>query len=131
MPYLSDMPKSKEEYRKEIWTNDSYSRNKTPLGSCSHGLGHRTPTKWDKGYNACLVIVDRYSTTPIFLPCRKDDTAMDTDILLWSRVISHTALFKNIISERDPKFTSALWTKIHTFFGAKLSFSIAYHPQTD
>ncbi|MBW0488311.1 hypothetical protein O181_028026 [Austropuccinia psidii MF-1] len=36
-----------------------------------------------------------------------------------------------MISERDPKFTSALWTNIHNFFGGKLSFSTAYHTQTD
>ncbi|MBW0580485.1 hypothetical protein O181_120200 [Austropuccinia psidii MF-1] len=36
------------------------------------------PPEGDKGYNACLVIVDRYSKTSIFLPCNKDDTAMDT-----------------------------------------------------
>ncbi|MBW0553028.1 hypothetical protein O181_092743 [Austropuccinia psidii MF-1] len=56
---------------------------------------------------------------------------MDTDILLWSRVISHTGLFKKTISDRDPKFTSALWTNLHRLFGTKLSFSTAYHPQTD
>ncbi|MBW0581535.1 hypothetical protein O181_121250 [Austropuccinia psidii MF-1] len=48
---------------------------------------------------------------------------MDTALLLWSRVISHTGLFKNIISDRDPKFTSALWTNLHRLFGTKLSFS--------
>ncbi|MBW0470476.1 hypothetical protein O181_010191 [Austropuccinia psidii MF-1] len=89
------------------------------------------PPSGDKGDNACLDIVDRYIKTPIFLPCHKDDTAMDTALLLWSRVISHTGLFKNIISDRDPKFTSALWTNLHRFFGTKLSFSTAYHPQTD
>ncbi|MBW0480691.1 hypothetical protein O181_020406 [Austropuccinia psidii MF-1] len=89
------------------------------------------PPSGDIIYNAFLVIVDRYSKTPIFLPCHKDDTAMDTPLLLWSRVISHTLLFKNIISDRDPKFTSALWTNIHRLFGTKLSFSTAYHPQTD
>ncbi|MBW0525704.1 hypothetical protein O181_065419 [Austropuccinia psidii MF-1] len=56
---------------------------------------------------------------------------MDTALLLFIRVISHTGLFKNIISDRDPKFTSALWTNIHRFFGTKLSFSTAYYPQTD
>ncbi|MBW0535266.1 hypothetical protein O181_074981 [Austropuccinia psidii MF-1] len=66
------------------------------------------PPSRDKSYNAFLVIVDRYSKTPIFLPCHKNDTAMDTDLLLWSRAISHTALFKNIISDRDPKFIAAL-----------------------
>ncbi|MBW0566950.1 hypothetical protein O181_106665 [Austropuccinia psidii MF-1] len=89
------------------------------------------PPSGDKSYNSCLVIVDRYSKTPIFLPCHKDDTAMDTALLLWGRVISHTGLFKNIISDRDPKSTSALWTNLHRSFGTKLSFSTAYHPQTD
>ncbi|MBW0502134.1 hypothetical protein O181_041849 [Austropuccinia psidii MF-1] len=40
-------------------------------------------------------------------------------------------IFTNIISDRDPKFTSALWTNLHQLFGTKLSFSTAYHPQAD
>ncbi|MBW0578453.1 hypothetical protein O181_118168 [Austropuccinia psidii MF-1] len=36
------------------------------------------PPGGDRSYNACLVIVDRCSKTPIFLPCHRDDTAMDT-----------------------------------------------------
>ncbi|MBW0535616.1 hypothetical protein O181_075331 [Austropuccinia psidii MF-1] len=89
------------------------------------------PPGGDKMYNACLVIVDRYSKTPVFLPFHKDDTAMDTALLIWNRVISHTGLFKNVISDRDPKFTSALWTRLHKLLSTKLSFSTAYHPQTD
>ncbi|MBW0529533.1 hypothetical protein O181_069248 [Austropuccinia psidii MF-1] len=89
------------------------------------------PPSGDKGYNACLVIVDRYTKTPIFLPCHKDDTAMNTALLLWSRVIAHTGLFKNIISDRDTKFASALWTNLHILCVTKSSFPTAYHPQTD
>ncbi|MBW0521227.1 hypothetical protein O181_060942 [Austropuccinia psidii MF-1] len=44
----------------------------------------------DRSYNACLVIVDRFSKTPIFLPCHKDDTAMDTALLIWNRAVSWT-----------------------------------------
>ncbi|MBW0510221.1 hypothetical protein O181_049936 [Austropuccinia psidii MF-1] len=89
------------------------------------------PPGGDKGYNACLVIVERYSETRIFLPCHKDYTGMDTALLIWNRVISHTGLFKNIIGDRDPKFKSALWTDLHRLLGTKLSFSTEYHPQTD
>ncbi|MBW0528380.1 hypothetical protein O181_068095 [Austropuccinia psidii MF-1] len=60
------------------------------------------PPGGDKSYNACLVIVDRYSKTKIFLPCHKDDTAMDTAFSIRNKVIFHTGLFKNIISDRDP-----------------------------
>ncbi|MBW0575668.1 hypothetical protein O181_115383 [Austropuccinia psidii MF-1] len=80
------------------------------------------PPGGDRSYNECLVLVDRYSKTPMFLPCHQDDTAMDTAIMIWNKVISHTGLFQNIISDRDPKFTSALWTNLHNLFGTKLSF---------
>ncbi|MBW0531266.1 hypothetical protein O181_070981 [Austropuccinia psidii MF-1] len=89
------------------------------------------PPGGNKSYNECLVIVERYSKTPIFLPCHKDDTAMNTALLIWNRVISHTSLFKNIIIDRDTEFESALWTNLHRILGTKLSFSTAYHPQTD
>ncbi|MBW0564568.1 hypothetical protein O181_104283 [Austropuccinia psidii MF-1] len=56
---------------------------------------------------------------------------MDTVLLIWNIVVSWTAILTNIISDRDPKLTSALWTKLHQLFGTKLYFSIAYHPQTD
>ncbi|MBW0525234.1 hypothetical protein O181_064949 [Austropuccinia psidii MF-1] len=62
----------------------------------------------DRSYNACLVLFDRYRKAPMFLPFHKDDTAMDTAIMILNKVISHTGLFQNIISDRDPKFTSAL-----------------------
>ncbi|MBW0523681.1 hypothetical protein O181_063396 [Austropuccinia psidii MF-1] len=67
----------------------------------------------------------------MFLPCNKDDTAMDTGIKIWNEVISHTGLFQNIISDRDLKFTSTLWKNLHKMFETKLSFSTAYHLQTD
>ncbi|MBW0515282.1 hypothetical protein O181_054997 [Austropuccinia psidii MF-1] len=89
------------------------------------------PPGGDKHYNACIVIVDRYRKTPIFLPFHKDYTPMDTALFIWNRVISHIGLFKNIISDRDPKFTSALWTNLHMLLVTKLSFSAAYHSQTD
>ncbi|MBW0531659.1 hypothetical protein O181_071374 [Austropuccinia psidii MF-1] len=84
-----------------------------------------------RSYNSFLVIFDRFSKTPIFLPCHKDDTAMDTAILIWNRVISWTGIFTKIISDRDPKSTLELWENLHQLFATKLSFSIDYHPQTD
>ncbi|MBW0556836.1 hypothetical protein O181_096551 [Austropuccinia psidii MF-1] len=89
------------------------------------------PPGGDRSYNAFLVILDRFSKTPIFLPCHKDDTAMDTALLIWNRVVSWTGIFTNIISDRDPKFTSALCSNLHQLFGTKLSFSTAYHPHID
>ncbi|MBW0564127.1 hypothetical protein O181_103842 [Austropuccinia psidii MF-1] len=66
------------------------------------------PPGSDRSYNACLVNFYRFSKTSILLPCHKDDTAMDTALLIWNRVVSWTGIFTNIIDDRDPKFTSAL-----------------------
>ncbi|MBW0468262.1 hypothetical protein O181_007977 [Austropuccinia psidii MF-1] len=89
------------------------------------------PPSGEEIYNSFLVTLDRCSKNPIFLLCHKDDTVMDKALLLWNKVIFHTGLFKNIISDRDLKLTSALWTNLHTSFGTKLSYSTEYHPQTD
>ncbi|MBW0588654.1 hypothetical protein O181_128369 [Austropuccinia psidii MF-1] len=88
------------------------------------------PPGGDRSFNACLVILDRFIKTPLFLTCHKDDTAMDTALLICNRVVSWTGIFTNIMSDKDLKFTSALWTNLHQLYGTKSSFSTAYHPQT-
>ncbi|MBW0460661.1 hypothetical protein O181_000376 [Austropuccinia psidii MF-1] len=55
---------------------------KSPLEVVHMDWVTELPPGGDKSYNACLVIVDRYSKTPVFLPCHKDDTSMDTVLLL-------------------------------------------------
>ncbi|MBW0557594.1 hypothetical protein O181_097309 [Austropuccinia psidii MF-1] len=66
-----------------------------------------------------------------FLPCHKEDTAMDTALLFWNNIESTSEVPKIIISDRDPKFTSDFWTNLYDMPGTKLAFSTAYHPQTD
>ncbi|MBW0561337.1 hypothetical protein O181_101052 [Austropuccinia psidii MF-1] len=87
------------------------------------------PPGCDRSDNSCLVFVYRFSKTLIFLPCHKEDKAMDTALLIWNRVILWTGIFTNIICDRAPKFTPAVWTNLCQLFGTKLSFSTAYHPQ--
>ncbi|MBW0483957.1 hypothetical protein O181_023672 [Austropuccinia psidii MF-1] len=66
-----------------------------------------------------------------FLQCLKEDTEMDTALLFFNNIISTCGIFKIIISDRDPKFTSEFWTNLYNMLGSKLAFSTAYHPQTD
>ncbi|MBW0510455.1 hypothetical protein O181_050170 [Austropuccinia psidii MF-1] len=57
-------------------------------------------------FNACLIIVDRFSKSVRCLPCHKEDKAMDTALFFWNNIISTCGVHKIIISDRDPKFTS-------------------------
>ncbi|MBW0534297.1 hypothetical protein O181_074012 [Austropuccinia psidii MF-1] len=82
-------------------------------------------------FNACLIIVDRFSKSMRCLPFQKEDTAMDTALLFWNNILSTCGVPKIIISDRDPKFTSEFWTSLYDMLGIKLAFSTAYHPQTD
>ncbi|MBW0481727.1 hypothetical protein O181_021442 [Austropuccinia psidii MF-1] len=88
------------------------------------------PPGGDRSYNSFLLIANRFTKTPIFFPCHKDDTAIVTALLIWNKVVSLTGIFTHVISDRDPKCTSELLTNLHKIFGAKLSFSTAYNPQT-
>ncbi|MBW0547659.1 hypothetical protein O181_087374 [Austropuccinia psidii MF-1] len=81
--------------------------------------------------NACLIIVDRLSKSMKCLSFNKEDTAMDTSLLFWNNIISTCGVPKIIISDMDPKFTSESWTNLYNMLGTKLTFSTAYHPQTD
>ncbi|MBW0525625.1 hypothetical protein O181_065340 [Austropuccinia psidii MF-1] len=89
------------------------------------------PLGCDRSYNSFIVSFDNFSKALIFLPCHKYDMAMDTALLIWNRVLSWSSIFTKIIADIDPKFTSALWKNLHQLFGTKLSFSTAYHSQTN
>ncbi|MBW0578305.1 hypothetical protein O181_118020 [Austropuccinia psidii MF-1] len=56
-------------------------------------------------FNAFLIIVDRLSKSVRYLPCHKEDKAMDTVLLFWNNIISIRGVPQIIISDRDPKFT--------------------------
>ncbi|MBW0516548.1 hypothetical protein O181_056263 [Austropuccinia psidii MF-1] len=49
------------------------------------------PQGGDRSCNASLVLVDRYSKSQMFLPCHKDDTAMDTAIMIRNKLLFSTA----------------------------------------
>ncbi|MBW0485974.1 hypothetical protein O181_025689 [Austropuccinia psidii MF-1] len=82
-------------------------------------------------FNAFLIIVDRFSMSVRFLPFHKEDTEMDNALLFWNNIIPPCGVPKIIISDRDPIFTSEFWNNLYDMLGTKLSFSTAYHSQTD
>ncbi|MBW0522543.1 hypothetical protein O181_062258, partial [Austropuccinia psidii MF-1] len=68
-------------------------------------------------FNTCLIIADSLSKSVRCLPCHKEDTAMDTELLFWNNIISTCGVPKIIISDRDPKFTLEFWTNLYDMLG--------------
>jgi hypothetical protein len=89
------------------------------------------PPGGKENYNCVLVIVDRFSKRARFIPCFKENNAMDIALLFWNHIIADVGCPSVIISDRDPKFTSEFWENLFNLMGTKLAFSTAYHPQTD
>lgn len=51
--------------------------------------------------------------------------------LLWMNVIKYHGIPRTIVSDRDPRFTSAIWKQLSKGWGSELRMSTSYHPQTD
>ncbi|MBW0472933.1 hypothetical protein O181_012648 [Austropuccinia psidii MF-1] len=84
-----------------------------------------------ENFNSFLIIVVMFSKSVRCLQCHKEDTAIDTALLFWNKIISTCGVPRIIIRDRDPKFTSEIWKNLYDILGTKLPFSTAYHTQTD
>ena len=83
------------------------------------------------GKDAILVFVDRLTRMVLFAPCTKDVDAVGTAKLLRDYVFCNHGLPRSIVSDRDPRFTSKVWTELMRLLGTRLDMSSAFHPQTD
>ncbi|XP_042387466.1 uncharacterized protein LOC121979543 [Zingiber officinale] len=84
-----------------------------------------------KGSNAVWVIVDRLTKSAHFLPVKTTFTMTQYAELYIKEVVRLHGIPVQIMSDRDPKFTSGFWESLHRGMGTRLTFSTAFHPQTD
>ena len=84
-----------------------------------------------KGFDAILVVVDRFSKMAHFIPCKGTDTARDIALLFVSGIVRLHGTPERLISDRDSKFTSQFWSDFTEAMGSVRAMSTANHPQTD
>ena len=84
-----------------------------------------------KGHDAILVFVDKLTKMVHLAPCKTSCDAPQTAELLLKHVISQHGVPRNLVSDRDPRFTSAFWQGLCSKLGIKPCYSSAFHPQTD
>ena len=80
------------------------------------------------GYEIVWVIVDRLTKTAHFIPL-KVGWFLEKLAHIYIREIVHLyGVPVELISDRDPRFVSHFWHKLHEALGMRLQFRIAFHP---
>ena len=88
------------------------------------------PTK-DAKYDTLFVVVDKFTKRAHFIPCYSTITAIEAADLYIEHIFKHHGLAVSIISDRDTKFTSEFWTRLHERLDTRLRMSTPMRPQTD
>jgi transposase InsO family protein len=82
-------------------------------------------------YDLIWVIVDQLTKVAHFVPIKMTYSGPQLTELYMSRIVCLHGVPKNIVSDRGTQFTSKFWERLHETLDTQLSFSSAYHPQTN
>uniref|UniRef100_A0A8C7KLL0 Gypsy retrotransposon integrase-like protein 1 n=1 Tax=Oncorhynchus kisutch TaxID=8019 RepID=A0A8C7KLL0_ONCKI len=83
------------------------------------------------GNTVILTIVDRFSKFAHFVPLSKLPSATETSEILVREVFRVHGLPSDIVSDRGPQFTSAVWRSFCLAIGATVSLTSGFHPQSN
>ncbi|EFA86050.1 hypothetical protein PPL_01285 [Heterostelium album PN500] len=85
----------------------------------------------DTGEGNLFVVVDRFTKMTRLFPCHKDVTAIQLGNWFAREIIAVFGAPSSIVSDRDPKFTSELWTSSMKAIGTELKMTQPGRAQAD
>lgn len=83
------------------------------------------------GYNAILTIVDKLTKYAHFIPCNTTIGEGGTAKLFHDHIWSKYGLPRQVITDRDARWTGSFWEHLTSLIGIQRSLTTAYHPQAD
>ena len=83
------------------------------------------------GYNGVLVIVDKLTKYVIMTPIDETIDAEQTATLVFQKIVAHFGLPRQVITDRDVRWTSNFWRILCNRLGVRRAFTTAHHPQAD
>jgi hypothetical protein len=84
-----------------------------------------------KQNDAIMVVVEKLSKSSHFVPVKSTCKEIDISNLFMKGIFRLHGMPREIVSDRDTKFTSRFWKSLMDGFGTKLLFSTSYHPETN
>jgi hypothetical protein len=81
-----------------------------------------------EGRFVVLTVVDWFSKMDHFIPLGHPFTALTVAQAFFDNIVKLHGLSCSTVSDRDPVFTSALWTELFSLSGVKLRLSSAFRP---
>jgi hypothetical protein len=78
-----------------------------------------------------LTVVDRFSKFAHFIPLGHPYSAVSVAKAFFNNIVRLHGFLASIVNDRDPVFTSHLWTELFHLSRTRLCTSSAFHPQTD
>ena len=84
-----------------------------------------------KRHDSIWVVVDRLTKAAHFIPTKSTRIAEYLVELYINNIVRLHGIPKEIVSDRDPLFTSHFWEAFQKVMGTQIKLSTAYHPQTD
>ena len=82
-----------------------------------------------KGFDAILVVVDRFSKMVHLIPCGTSINAEGLCDLVVHNVVRYHGLPDTVVSDRGPQFVSEFWNSILRIFGVRRSLTSGAHPE--
>ncbi|KAH0741272.1 hypothetical protein KY290_034315 [Solanum tuberosum] len=82
-------------------------------------------------FDSIWVVVDRLTKSAHFIPIRIEYNVEQLAKVYVKEIVRLHGVPISIISDHGTQLTSKFWRKLHEELGAQLTFSTAFHPQTD